>query len=320
MNNQAKLPLDGIVTVLNTPFDAAGRVDVDALAAHARYALEAGVAGFLYPAIASEVSELSREERRAAVAGLAAAVDGAVPIVGGAWAAEQSGRVAWAQELADLGCAGVLVNITHETDEQYLADVEEIAAACPAWLMIQDWDPVGEGLPLDLIQRLYESVPSFRSLKIETVPAGPKYSAVRDMTGGQLHVAGGWAVTQMIEGLERGVDAFMPTGLHHAYVRIHRLYRAGDIAGAEAVFREVLPILAFSNQHLDISLHFFKRLLKAQGIYPTDTVRARTKPFDAVHARRADALLAEAMALEGRCAALNGGPAHLGENAHPGAT
>ena len=296
-----KLPLDGIVTVLNTPFDGEGRIDLDALAKHAAYALEVGVAGFLYPAIASEVSVLTPEERRAAVARLVAEMNGRVPVIGGAWAAEQAERVAMASEMADLGCAGVLVNIAHASDAQYERDVHEIAESCPAWLMIQDWDATGEGLPLDLIQRLFETVPSFRSLKIETVPAGPKYTAVRAMTGGQLHVAGGWAVTQMIEGLERGVDAFMPTGLHHTYVRIHRLYREGDIAGAESLFRELLPILAFSNQHLDISLHFFKRLLKAQGIYPTDTVRVHTKPFDAIHARRADALIAEAMELEGRC-------------------
>jgi len=302
MNMPTKLELDGIVTVLNTPFDASGRVDLGALAKHARYALEAGVAGFLYPAIASEVSALSDAERREAVARLVREVDGAVPVIGGAWAAEQAERVEWARELADLGCPGVLVNIAHASDAQYERDVSEIAAACPSWLMIQDWDPIGEGLPLALIQRLFETVPAFRSLKIETVPAGPKYTAVREMTGGRLHVAGGWAVTQMIEGLERGVDAFMPTGLHRAYVRIHQRYRAGDSDGAEALFREVLPILAFSNQHLDISLHFFKRLLKAQGIYPTDSVRAATKPFDAIHARRADALIAEAMALEGRCA------------------
>lgn len=303
MSTRAKLQLDGIVTVLNTPFDAAGRVDVEALAAHARYALDAGVAGFLYPAIASEVAALTHDERHAAVKSLVDAVAGAVPIVGGAWAADPSERVAYARALADLGCEGVLLNIPYASGAQYRAAVEGIAAACPAWLMIQDWDPVGEGLPLGLIQELFEAVPSFRSLKIETVPAGPKYSAVREMTGGRLHVAGGWAVTQMIEGLVRGVDAFMPTGLHRCYVRIYRLYKAGDHAAAEALFRELLPILAFSNQHLDISLHFFKRLLKAQGIYPTDTVRIAGKPFDEHHARRAEALIADAMALETRCGA-----------------
>lgn len=44
----------------------------------------------------------------------------------------------------------------------------------------------------------------------------------------------------------------------------------------------MLPVLAFSNQHLDISIYFFKRLLHAQGIYATDKVRSPKVAFDAV--------------------------------------
>jgi 4-hydroxy-tetrahydrodipicolinate synthase len=46
--------------------------------------------------------------------------------------------------------------------------------------------------------------------------------------------------------------------------------------------------LAFSNQHLDISIHFFKRLLHRQGIYPTSNVREPILPFDAIHKEVAD--------------------------------
>ena len=48
--------LDGIVTVLNTPFTESGDVDTDSMRANVAYALEAGVAGFLVPAMASERS------------------------------------------------------------------------------------------------------------------------------------------------------------------------------------------------------------------------------------------------------------------------
>ncbi len=60
----------------------------------------------------------------------------------------------------------------------------------------------------------------------------------------------------------------------------------------------MLPILAFSDQHLDISIHFFKRLLHAQGIYPTPAVRPPTFPFDETHERMAQELIARACALE----------------------
>src|SRR5690606_13244997 len=106
------------------------------------------------------------------------------------------------------------------------------------------------------------------------------YSAVLDATGGRLHVSGGWAAMQMIEALDRGVHAFLPTGLHGLYTRIYALYASGDRAAARAAFDALLPILAFSNQHLDISIHFFKRLLHRQGVYATPRVRGPILPFD----------------------------------------
>src|SRR5690606_6138115 len=120
---------------------------------------------------------------------------------------------------------------------------------------------------------------------------GVKYSEVLNATGEKLHVSGGWAVTQMIEALDRGVHTLMPTGMHGIYTRIYRLYMAGDRAGAQALFYRLLPVLAFSNQHLDISVHFFKRLLHRQNIYRTANVRSPILPFDAAHKRIADELI-----------------------------
>jgi 4-hydroxy-tetrahydrodipicolinate synthase len=176
-----------------------------------------------------------------------------------------------------------------------IEQVRALDALKPRLLMLQDWDFQGYGMPVDLIKRLYESISSFRSLKIEVVPAGVKYSEVLRVTQGGLHIAGGWAVTQMIEALDRGVPTLMPTGLHPIYVGIYRRYHAGDRTGAQAMFHRLLPILAFSNQHLDISIHFFKRLLHRQGLYLTARVRPPILPFDAVHERIADELIAAAI-------------------------
>ena len=148
---------------------------------------------------------------------------------------------------------------------------------------LQDWDASGYGLPDELILSLFEEVDAFRCLKVETVPAGIKYSRMLELTGGCLHVSGGWAVTQMIEGLKRGVHAFMPTGMHWVYTEIYRLWSSGNQEEASALFQKIIPVLSFSNQHLDISVHFFKQLLFQQGIYPTPNVRQPILPFDEIH-------------------------------------
>ena len=130
------------------------------------------------------------------------------------------------------------------------------------------------------------------------MPAGVKYSRILSLTDGRLNVSGGWAVTQMIEGLKRGVHAFMPTGMHWIYTEIYRLWKEGKEMEATTLFQKFLPVLAFSNQHLDISIHFFKRLLNLQGVYPTDLVRDPALPFDEVHQQIADQLIERVIEIE----------------------
>ena len=285
------LELHGIVTVLNTPFSDDDAVDLSSLRKNVRYALEAGVAGFLVPAMAGEVDKLSATERRRIVEAVLTENNGQAAVIGGASANTAEERTANAATLIELGCDGVLASIPFQDEVQYERDVRELDALGPGFLMLQDWDFQGYGLPISLIGRLFEEVESFRCLKVEVVPAGVKYSEVLEATRGRLHVSGGWAVMQIIEALDRGVHAFMPTGMHELYTRIYALYQGGHRGRAGALFEQLLPVLAFANQHLDISVHFFKRLLYRQGIYATSRVRQPILPFDPVHEAVADQLI-----------------------------
>ena len=291
------LGLRGIVTVLNTPFTEDDRIDLGSLRTSVTMALEAGVAGFLVPAMASEVGKLNQAEREGLVAAVLDTVRGQVPVIGGASAPTAEDRVRAARSLIALGCDGILVSIPHENDGQYEAAVRAVAELGPGFLMLQDWDFTGYGLPVPLVVRLFEEIEAFLSLKIEVVPAGVKYTEVLEATGGRLHIASGWGEMQMIEAFDRGVHALMPTGMHAIYTRIHALYAAGDRAGARDLFEHLLPVLAFSNQHLDISIHFYKRLLHRQGVYASPRVREPILPFDAYHATIADELIDRVMAL-----------------------
>jgi 4-hydroxy-tetrahydrodipicolinate synthase len=289
--------LAGIVTVLNTPFDRHDTVDQAALAVNVEDAIAAGVAGFLVPAMASEVDALSREEREAIIRTVVDTTAGRATVVGGASAPSAEERTWWIRRVAELGCDAVLAAVPFGDRDSWERSVREIAGIATIPLVIQEWDAAGYGAPVDLIARLYRELPRFESVKIEVVPAGPKYTGVLEACDGNIHVAGGWAVTQMIEALDRGVDTLMPTGMHRIYTTIHRRYRDGDRDGARELFDRVAPVLSFSNQHLDVSIHFFKRLLYRQGIYPTDRCRGTTVPFDGYHRRIADELIDRVIAI-----------------------
>jgi 4-hydroxy-tetrahydrodipicolinate synthase len=191
-------------------------------------------------------------------------------------------------EYQKAGCRNVLFQIPYRDNRQFMDHFMELASCDPEMIMLQDWDSSGYGLPDELICELFDSVEAFRCLKIETVPAGVKYSRILNLTGGRLNISGGWAVSQMIEGMRRGVHAFMPTGMHYIYTHIYRLFADGQQDEAQQYFYRILPVLAFSNQHLDISIHFFKQLLFRQGLYPTPNVRIKTHLFDDLHREIAD--------------------------------
>ena len=230
------LELRGIITVLNTPFSEDDAVDLSSLQKNVRHAIQSGVVGFLVPAMASEVDKLSSEERQRIVEAVLAENKGQVAVIGGASAPTAEERKAMTRALIELGCDGVLASIPFQDELQYERDVRELDALGPGFLMLQDWDFQSYGLSVSLIARLFEEVESFRCLKVEVVPAGVKYSEVLAVTEGRLHVSGGWAVMQIIEALDRGVHAFMPTGMHELYTRIYDLYRSGRREQARALF------------------------------------------------------------------------------------
>lgn len=291
-------PLKGIVTVLNTPFTEKDEVDVRALQNHAAAALQAGVAGLLVPAMASEVYALSADERVQMVRAVMDVAGDTVPVIAGAGETDIEKTKVLLKQYIAMGCRHVLFQIPFVDEVRFRNHFMELAQLEPEVIMLQDWDSSGDGLPDELILELFEKVDAFRCLKVETVPASAKYSRILELTAGRLNVSGGWAVSQMIEGLKRGVHAFMPTGMHRIYVKIYNLYHSGEHEEAENLFCRILPVLAFSNQHLDISIHFFKRLLFRQGIYPTDRVRQPLLPFDEIHRQTADGLIDRVIEIE----------------------
>jgi 4-hydroxy-tetrahydrodipicolinate synthase len=302
MSQKTRYVLDGIVPILQTPFAEDGGLDVVSLRRLAEHVIQSGAAGAIYPAVASEAAKLSGEERRLGLEAVAAQAGGRVPVFAGVSASHVEESLALAWHAQAHGAAGILA----QAPQPVVADAgrlreffHRLAAGTDLTLMIQDLDWQGGGMPLELIQQFFEELPTFRCIKVETVPAGPKYSRILAATGGRLHVSGGWAVTQMLDGLERGVHAFMPEGSMVAIYRaILARFVSGDRDGARQLFESLLPVLAFSNQHIDISVQFFKRLLVAKGIFATAAAREPILSLDAIQERTAADLVSRALGLE----------------------
>ena len=148
-------------------------------------------------------------------------------------------------------------------------------------LIVQDLQWNGPGLDIECIAEMAGGFRRLPGIKIETVPAGPKYTRVRERLGEDFYIAGGWAVPQMIEALDRGVDALMPEcSMIPVYVRIARLHASGQREAAVDLFRELLPVLAYTNQEIRTSIAFFKELLVRKGIFRTAVLRGTPFAWD----------------------------------------
>ena len=139
-------------------------------------------------------------------------------------------------------------------------------------------------------------MPELTAIKIETNPAGPKYSAVRAATGERLHLSGGWAAMQMLDGLARDLDCFIPSGVLPVYVRIFDLWPRGARDAARALFERILPVITFSNQHIEVSIRFWKRVRVLEGTFATADCRG-ARPLDRIQAAEAGLLARRAVAL-----------------------
>ncbi|MCG8511013.1 MAG: dihydrodipicolinate synthase family protein [Rhodospirillales bacterium] len=280
----------GIVPSLNTPFAADGDLDRESLERLVDHTVESGCAGMLALAVAGETASLSMAEKHAVIRTVSARTQGRVALIVGVTAPSWQDSLHLAHLARQAGAAAVLWQPETGTGEDCLrSGLEQLGETGPGPVMLQDLDWAGPGLPVDTILRLFKTVPSFRAIKIETQDAGPKYSTVLSATSGRLHVSGGWAASQMMDALSRGVHAFIPTGMESIYCNIHRLFAEGNEKGAERLFDSIRPVLAFSNRDIHTSIRFFKALRLAAGVFASDHCRAPVPPLndgDAAECRR----------------------------------
>ncbi len=283
MNKPLPDTLLGIVPSLNTPFDDRGTLHEPSLRRLVDHSVASGCQGLLALAVAGEQASLSFDEKSRFMAIAAEQNHRRIPLIVSVASADFGQSIELARHARRAGATGIccqapagLSGVALETALKSIAD------AGPELLMIQDLDWSGGGMAIADILRLFENLPSFRCLKIETVPAGPKYSQILDATDGRLHVSGGWAVSQFMDALQRGVHAFIPTALEPIYVAIYNRFHGGEAASARSLFHRLLPVLAFSNQHIDISIRFFKALRRAEGIFETSVCRDPVAALDPV--------------------------------------
>jgi dihydrodipicolinate synthase/N-acetylneuraminate lyase len=293
-SSKPKYELRGVVVSLNTPFDDRGKIDFQSYGRLIEHQLKEGAVGFLAPAQAGEVNELTRAERIELIRFVHERSAGRGVFFACATSADERESLALAEAAVAAGCHAVLAEppAGRKGDREAVKEFfRTMGSLQMPVLAIQDLEWNGPGLPIEDIVEMFETIEAFRCLKVEVQPAGPKCTAVLEATGGRMHVSGGWAANQLIESLDRGADVYMSTAMTALYTKVMRLHASGEREAALEVFHRMLPVLAFTRQHLDVSIHFHKRQMAHLGLFATTYVRKQGQRYDRFHERYGQELI-----------------------------
>ena len=273
--------LNGIIPSLHTPFLKNKSIDYKSFEKLVLHTINTNCKGMLLSAIAGETQNLTFNEKSEIMEFALDVNRNTIPIIFGC----SSSKLEEIFLLVDLArqkkIKWVLIQAPLNLNERELiAFYKKINEIGPSHLMIQDlsWD--GYGLTDKTIKNLRDEVPKFKSLKVEVVNSGKKYSNIMNLTKNKLHLAGGWAATGFIEAIRRGVHGFIPSTMETIYNSVYNLMLNNEEKKARKLFYRILPAISFAHQHIDISIKFYKMLRVTEEIFTTDLCRGDIQEFD----------------------------------------
>lgn len=279
------MELTGIFPVLPTPFDAAGKIDVEAMREVVRYAVRAGVDGVVFPGFASEVEALDTNERAQLLSAVVEEIGGRMPVVAGASAADIAEVVAHGKQAAQLGIAHIMVQPPRSIGagaDAVGAFLAAVSDRLPGIEIILQNAPVPRGSDLspDAIIEILRRVPAITYVKEETLPAGPAISSILARRPASLKgVIGGGGARYILDEYQRGATAAMPAlEIAAQHVRLDRAFRGGDRELARRIYVETLPLLVLQAVY---RMRLTKHALMRQGVIEHIGVRAPTPELDA---------------------------------------
>ena len=289
----------GIIPSLHTPFNEKNKIDIPSLRKLIDHTIATGCAGMLVGAVAGENSSLTFDEKNILLNECVTYNKNRIPIIVSCTAKNQKERITLSKNAKELGADWILCQTPENIFGNELVECfNEIAENGPDNLMIQDLSWTDYGMRDEDILILFKNIDKFKSLKIEVLNSGPKYTKILDITNQQLHLSGGWAIMGMIEALNRGVHAFIPSTMEVIYNKIYNLYSENKIENARKLFAQIMPVLSFTHQHIDISIKFSKMLRVKEEIFNTNFCREPIKNFDQFQIQEANLHIGKVLDLQ----------------------
>lgn len=257
-----------VMSAMATPFDAQGRVDLDAARDLARWLVAHGNDGLVVTATTGEVSTLTDDERRDLVRAVSEAVT--VPVVAGTSSNDTAHSVQLTREAEGLGAAGIIaVGPYYNRPPQagIEAHFRAIAAATKLPVMLYDVPGrTGRRIAEPVLLRLLREVPNVVALKDATGDP-PAAAALVAQAGQHLDLySGDDAYTLPL--LAVGAVGVVGTTTHWTaphFQRMFAAYRAGRVVEAREINAALLPSFRYVNSDEVVYSMAVKAMLRTLG-------------------------------------------------------
>jgi 4-hydroxy-tetrahydrodipicolinate synthase len=290
------LQLQGVYSVLPTPFSSTGDVNVGDLRRVIDLFIGAGVNGLTALGVTGEVGRLVERERALVLQTVVSHVNGRVPVIAGTSAEGLRTCIEYTRQAVADGAAAVMVSpprMAKLNSESVVAHYSKLASAVDIEIIVQDYPPIsGFTMEPSLLARIAREIPRARNIKLEDPPTPLKTVRIREQAQGvAVSILGGLGGVYLLEELIAGASGAM-TGFAYPemLVEIVKKFKSGDIDGAANAFYRYVPLMRFEFQE-GIGMSIRKEVLRRRGALTDASIRVPGAVLDSSTHTALDMLL-----------------------------
>jgi 4-hydroxy-tetrahydrodipicolinate synthase len=279
------LKLEGVYSVLPTPFLDNGDLDEASLRRVVDLFVDAGVNGVTALGVTGEVARLEEPERARVLEVVADQVKGRIGIVAGTSADGTRTCINYSRLAKDAGATAVMISpprMPKLNSEAVVRHFSTLAAAVDIEIVVQDYPPIsGYAMEPALLARIAREIPRARTIKLEDPPTPFKTSRIIEAAGDTpVRIFGGLGGVFLLEELLAGATGAM-TGFAfpEILVEIVKLFRSGRVEEAAETFYRTVPLMRFEFQE-GIGMAIRKEVLHRRGALASPATRAPGATLD----------------------------------------
>lgn len=292
--------LGGVAPVLQTPFDAAERVDEAGFAAMLDAVIGAGCRAAMFPGFASEFAKLTDAEREALTSLFLARAAGESGFSAIVSVPDHATVVAARRTHAAVTAGAAAINVLpphflSPSRAAVLEHLREVLRAAGETPVIVQLAPAltGSSLDVEAIAALAQEFGNLAWVKVETVPPGRTVAALAALDPPVPSMVG-YAGVQLLDALRRGVAGVQPgCSFPELYLRIWSLWQDGREAEAAALHARLLPYIAYWMLDPELIVAAEKLISVRRGWFSSPVCRRPGWQLDAQERARVGAFLDE---------------------------